>query len=335
MMQMRNLFAVVALTVTYVAGSNTSWAQNCSGSPESPEVTLMGDWLPWASQGPFIAADIAGYYKDEGLTFKLIAPANPADPIKLVARNRVQFSLTYVPEIMISRDTAIPVTSVATTLRVLSSGLFFKSDSGIKTPADLKGKTLGVGPKLDAQAYLASVLAAGGLTKADVTIVDPGFSHVPMLLAGKIDAAHGLTYSEGLVADEELAKEHKPPVSWFLYRSYGVPAFYYQVLATNEDWAKSHPNTVCRFLRASLKGLDLWMAKPEAALTQIIKQDDAFTPEQHRKMYEATKSDWRSNGVAFRQDAKVWAEARDWALKQKLITVGEDESGYFTNAYLP
>jgi ABC-type nitrate/sulfonate/bicarbonate transport system substrate-binding protein len=335
MSRTRDCIAGAAFIIVGIAGSSSVWAAACTGTAESKEVTLMGDWLPWASQGPFIAADLAGYYKDEGLTFKLIAPANPADPIKLVARDRVQFSLTYVPEIMISRDTAIPVTAVATTLRVLSSGLFFKSDSGIKTPADLKGKTLGVGPKLDAQAYLASLLAAGGLTKADVKIVDPGYSHVPMLMAGKLDAAHGLTYSEGLAADEELAKEHKPGVGWLLYRDYGVPPFYYQVLATNAVWAKSHPNTVCRFLRASLKGLDTWIAKPDPALERMIKEDDAFTPEQHRKIYEATKTHWKSDGVAFKQEAAVWTQARDWALKQKLITVGDTEANYFTNAYLP
>ena len=218
---------------------------------------------------------------------------------------------------------------------MLSSGLFFKADSGIKTPADLKGKTLGVGPKLDAQAYLASLLAAGGLTKADVKIVDPGYSHVPMLLAGKIDAAHGLTYTEGMAADEELAKEGKPPVGWFLYKDFGVPAFYYQVLAVNADWAKSHPNTVCRFLRASLKGLDTWLTSPDAALAAIVKADDAFTPAQHKAIFEYSKSHWKSGDVVFAQDATVWTQARDWALQQKLISVGDDVSNYFTNAYLP
>jgi putative hydroxymethylpyrimidine transport system substrate-binding protein len=324
-----------AVLIAGLMTSGIAEAASCSAPAEEKEVTLMGDWLPWASQGPFIAADLAGYYKEEGLAFKLLAPANPADPIKLVARGKVQFSLTYVPEIMIARDTAIPVTSVATTLRVLSSGLFFKSDSGIKKPADLKGKTLGVGPKLDAQAYLASVLEAGGLTTKDVNVVDPGFSHVPMMMAGKLDAAHGLTYSEGLAADEELAKQGKPPVSWFMYKDYGVPAFYYQVLAANGDWAKRHPNTVCRFLRASLKGVDAWLNNPDAALTKIIKEDDAFTAEQHRKIFEATKTHWKTDGVAFKQDAVVWTQARDWALKHKLVTVGDKPENYFTNAYLP
>lgn len=324
--------AVAGLSLTAVSGAE---AAGCAGPPEVASVTLMGDWLPWASQGPFVAADLAGYYKDEGLGFKLIAPANPADPIKLVARNRVNFSLTYVPEIMISRDTGIPVTSIATTLRVLSSGLFFQADSGITKPADLKGKTLGVGPKLDAQAYLASLLAAGGLTKDDVKIVDPGFAHVPMLLAGKIDAGHGLTYTEGLAANEELAKAKKPEVKWFQYRDYGVPAFYYQVLATNAEWAKANPNTVCHFLAASLKGVQKWLSDAGPALDWISAHDDAFTPAQHKQIYESSKSHWSDGKTVFAQDAAIWNEAREWALKQKLITVGDTAENYFTNAYLP
>ena len=75
--------AAATIVVAGIAASGSAHAADCTGPAETKDVTLMGDWLPWASQGPFIAADLAGYYKDEGLTFKLIAPANPADPIKL------------------------------------------------------------------------------------------------------------------------------------------------------------------------------------------------------------------------------------------------------------
>ena len=37
--------------------------------------------------------------------------------------------------------------------------------------------TLGVGPKIDAQAYLRSLLEHGGLTLDDVKVIDPGFAH--------------------------------------------------------------------------------------------------------------------------------------------------------------
>ena len=35
----------------------------CDGPAEATKVTLLGDWLPWASQGLFIAAELEGYYK--------------------------------------------------------------------------------------------------------------------------------------------------------------------------------------------------------------------------------------------------------------------------------
>ena len=69
-------------------------AQSCPGKPETNKVILMADWLPvTVSQGPFWEAKLNGYYADEGLDVDIIAPANPADPIKLVARERVNFSL--------------------------------------------------------------------------------------------------------------------------------------------------------------------------------------------------------------------------------------------------
>ena len=157
-----------------------------------------------------VAAQLAGYYADRGLEVDIVSPANPADPIKLVASGQVEFSLTYVPEIMLAHEAGIPVISVATTLRVLSSGLFFLTDREIDGPEDLSGMTLGVGPKQDAQAFLDTVLEAGGLTRDDVEVVDPGYAHIPMILAGQIDAAHGLTYSEGMAAAEAEGEGRHP-----------------------------------------------------------------------------------------------------------------------------
>ena len=310
---------------------------NCdSGPAEVKEITVMADWLPWASQGPMMAARINGYYADEGLDVQIIAPANPADPIKLVARERVHFSLTYVPEVMLARETGIPVISVAASMRILGSGLFYLADSPIASPKDLKDMTLGVGPKQDAQAFLATLLASDGLAKADVRVVDPGFAHVPMILENKVQAAHGLVFGEGVVADEILVGEGKEPVKWLLYRDYGVPNFYYQLLVGNEDWVKENDNATCRFLRATAKGTDEWLKNPDATLAAISEGNTAFTAKQHRGIYDATTDHWKeADGAIFMQEESVWQKAQDWAMSQGLISVPSEPSTYFTNAYLP
>ena len=52
----------------------------CDSSAESTKITVMADWLPWASQGPMMAAQLGGYYKDEGLEVEIIAPRQPRRP---------------------------------------------------------------------------------------------------------------------------------------------------------------------------------------------------------------------------------------------------------------
>ena len=63
-------------------------------------------------------------------------------------------------------------------------------DSGIQTPADLKGKKIGV-PILSGASYVGmeSLLSAGGLKDADVQIDVIGFNQVETLTTGKEDAS--------------------------------------------------------------------------------------------------------------------------------------------------
>jgi putative hydroxymethylpyrimidine transport system substrate-binding protein len=327
-------FAIVVSLSTHIAGQAQT-ASACKNAPEVSDITVMADWLPWASQGPMVAAQLKGFYKDEGLNVTLMAPANPADPIRLVAAQRVTFSLTYVPEVMMAREQGIPVVSIGTTLRVLSSGLFFKGEKAIRSAADLKGMTLGVGPKQDAQAFLATVLEGGGLTRSDVKVVDPGFAHKEMIMTDRIDAAHGLTYGEGVATSDQLVSEGKQAARWLMYTDFGVPKIYYQLLVGNEEWVKRNSAATCRFLRATRKGLDVWRDSPADTVAQIAKLNTQFTLAQHQKMQQMTAMHWyAANGEVFQQDEANWTQARDWALKRQLITKSVPASSYFTNAYV-
>ena len=341
-MILRKLYAIAAATaLTLWAGPVTAdtVGSACTGGPaESTKVVVMNDWLPVTQQAPLWEAKHKGFYKDEGLEVELIAPANPADPIKLVAMKRVNFSITYVPEIMISQELTIPVVSVAIMLQELSSGLLFMPDQDIKTAADLRGKILGVGTKRDAQAYLSSVLEAGGLKRKDVKVVDPGFAGLALLMARKIDASHALTFSEQLTLSARLKKEGKPAAKILLYKDYGVPPFYYTLLAANRDWLQDNSQTACRFLKATLKGMKSVLARPDETIDFITKaRPGALTTDENWAKWNGHKDLYPGKGGKYLlQDMDTWQAAQDWALKRKLVNapVGP-ASDYFTNAYLP
>ena len=334
-----NRLGALALSLAAATGLwGHAAAAPCGGPAEVSRVVLMTDWLPVTlSQGPFWEAQLRGYYKDEGFDVELIAPANPADPIKLVARERVNFSLTYVPEVLMSRDTGIPVVAIATTLRKIVSGLTSLDESGISSPADLKGKTVGQNVKMDAQAYLDTILADGGLGRDDVKVIDPGYAGISLALAGKVHAFHSLHYGEWMMINMELAKMGKKPARFLAYTDHGVPQFYYQLIVGNENWIERNPHATCRFLRASRKGLETWLEDADSlAIQHAIKANDIFTEAMHRESERLAKPDWvAADGTIFHQVEGPWETARDWAMKYKLISVGDDPGTYFTNAYIP
>ena len=337
-MRIIRTLGAASLTAIMALSAGQAHADACSNAAESNKLIVMADWIPWANQGPMFAAQNKGYYEDEGLEVEVISPANPADPIKLVARQRVHLSMTYVPEVMIAQDTGIPVKSMAVALRVLSSGLTVMPDQGVKTVADLKGKVLGVGPKADAQAFLNTILMKAGLTKKDVKIVDPGFGHINYLMANKVVAAHTLKYAEHMIIEEINAKEKKSPPLFFAYADYGVPKFYYQLYVGNGDWAEANPGTMCRFLRATQKGAEAYFNTDfhDEINKWIFSKNDIFSLPQHQGMMRGITTHWKdSSGKYWTQKEAVWQEAQDWAVKEKLISVPPKASSYFTNDYVP
>ena len=313
-----------------------SQAGACDAPPESKSVKMLGDWLPWAAQAPFIAAVAEGHYKAEGLDFELIQPANPADTIKLVAAQSVHFTMTYVPDIMQAREQGVPIISVAALLRPLTTGLEVRGDSGIKSPADLKGKTLAVNSIPSALAEMRTVLASAGLTEKDVKVIDPGFGGIAMLLENKVDALWGLSIADPYILNPAFAEKGKPPIRFFANKDYGVPNYYFMVIGGSEDWVKKNPSATCRYLRASLRGLDDWLASPDKYLAGIAKSNDLYTLTQHTDMAGGVKSSWRdADGTTFTQARSIWTAAQAWALTHKLLEKKVNPDTFFTNAYMP
>jgi putative hydroxymethylpyrimidine transport system substrate-binding protein len=336
---MRAIAYSAALVAACVLTGSMAAAQTCPEGPaETKAVTVMADWLPWTGQAPFWEAKQKGFYTQEGIEVDIKAPPNPADTIKLVATKRVQYSITYVPDVMLARETGIPVSSIAVVLSRINSGLIVLPEKKVTTASQLKGMTIGVGAKADAQAFFRTLLATAGLKREDVKVVDPGYAHVQMLLAGKLDAINGLGHVELLAINSRLRAAGKPEATFLRYTDYGVPMMYNLVVAANDEWAKANPLTTCRFLRASMKGWHSAMANPDYVNKFITDaRPGVYSYEENVEKWNVMKPLWQdSKGRIFAQDAETWINAQKWALSSKLITdpVQPPES-YFTNAYMP
>ena len=77
-------------------------------------VTLLLDWFINPDHGPIIIAQEKGYFADAGLEVEVIAPADPADPPKMVAAGKADLAVSYQPQLHLQVAEGMPLVRVGT-----------------------------------------------------------------------------------------------------------------------------------------------------------------------------------------------------------------------------
>src|SRR4051812_28668310 len=201
-----------------------------------------------------------GYFKSLGINAQLIAGSvtDALASTKFVAQNKADMGYPSPGVLTASIDSGIKVKSV---WDVISGQVFdfaVKPDSPIKSPKDLKGKTIALGSS-GWKVIVDPMLVELGIDPKSVHYVAVGSSWSQAAATGKADAA--LTW-EGLraqLAGQGLKLRHLRGSTWSKH-----PSNVYSVRASDlDDPAKKELYT--RFLQGVVMGLEFTKANPRAA----------------------------------------------------------------------
>jgi putative hydroxymethylpyrimidine transport system substrate-binding protein len=255
----RALVILVALAAAGCGGSS-------SPGPDAPDhVSLVLDWVPNPDHVGIYTAIDRGDFSRRGLSVAPRPPAGVSDPITLVAAGRADLGVSYEPELFFAQEHDAPVAAVATVVPTALASIIASGQSGIATPADLRGKTIGVDGTQSTAAFVKTVLSSAGLGSGDVRLVDVKFNQVPALLGHRVDAVAGVFQNiEGVL----FAMRGLHPVV-FPYDRYGVPAYDELVVVANADRLHddSHYRAMVRRFVAGLAAGTAWAkAHPDAAV---------------------------------------------------------------------
>ncbi len=274
------------------------------------KVTLQLKWVTQAQfAGYYVAAD-QGFYEDEGLEVE-IKPGGPdIAPAQVLAGGGADVVLDWMPSALATREKGVPMVNIAQPFKSSGMMLTCRKDSGIKTPEDFRGKTLGVwffGNEYPFLSWMSKLDIPTDGSANGVKVLKQGFNVDP-ILQKQADCVSTMTYNEywqiidaGLEPDDLIT---------FKYEDQGVSTLEDGIYVL-EDALKDEAfqEKMVRFVRASMKGWK-WAEKNPDEAAEIVLDNDASgaQTEEHQKrmMGEIAKLTAGSNGALdFRDYART------------------------------
>ena len=231
-------------------------------------VPLALDFTPNAVHAGIYEASIGGSDTRAGVDLQPRAPGASIDSLKLLTSGRADFAILDIHDLGLARERGEDVVGVGSIVQRPLAAVIARR--GVARPSDLEGLRVGVTGLPSDDAVLRAVVEDDGGDVSKVRPITIGFSAVPALVSGKVDAVVTFWNAEGVAL-----RERGFPAREFRVDRYGAPRYPELVLATTGELARSSPELVDRVLTALAAGTRAVLADPERALAAIAEKSEA------------------------------------------------------------
>lgn len=254
--------ALVGLTVVGCGGT---------GATEKTEtgltkVRLQLNWVPEAEHGGFYAAQVHGYYQQAGLEVEIIPGGVSAPVLQQVVMERAEFGVSNADWIVLGRADGAKVKALMAPIQDSPRCILVRPEVGAKSFDDLKDLTLAASPN---NPFLAVMQKQ--LPMTDVQQVP--YQSLQAFLANERYAQQGYSFSEPFLAKQQGVDPTVLMVSDLGFNPYT------SCLVASEGLIASDPDTVRRFVEASIKGWEKYLADPADTNSKIA----TLNPEQNQE----------------------------------------------------
>jgi ABC-type nitrate/sulfonate/bicarbonate transport system substrate-binding protein len=271
---MRPHFLFMSLLVFLLLGCQP--AAQIAVEPATPlSMTFMAGYKPQANL-PFVGVYVAqekGYFAAENIEVVIEHSPGQGQHLQMVATGKVQVT-TQDAAVLLKRraDPGLPLVSIALIGQRGQQAFAALASSGLKTPVDWQGHT--VGYKGTPPPDLFALLGKAGADVTKMELVNVGFD--PRLLA------------EGMVSVYPVFKSNEPFMlnSWgyelvlWDAADYGVPTLGLAYV-TSDETLQSQPEVLERFLRAALQGIRYAAQHPDEAVDIVLQYTGPETSRDH------------------------------------------------------
>jgi NitT/TauT family transport system substrate-binding protein len=260
-------------TITMMTAA-AAYGLSLAAAHAADPVTIQLKWVAQAQFAGYFVAKEKGFYKDAGLDVTINPGGPDVAPPQVIAGGGADVVVDWMPSALASREKGVALVNISQTFKHSGLELVCRKDTGIKTPEDLKGKTVGIWYGGNEYPFLNWMSKLGYKTDGSpdgVKVLKQGFNVDP-ILQKQADCVSAMTYNEYWQVIDGGFKPSDLVV--FNYEKEGV--------ATLEDglWAMqpklkdpAFVAKMAKFVKASMKGWDYAKAHEDEAVKIILATD--------------------------------------------------------------
>jgi len=317
------------LILIFIAACSASPSTQDSIPAELDHIRLPMGFIPNVQYAPFYMALEQGYFQENGIELEFDY-SYETDGVALVGAEDLQFALVSGEQVLLARAQDLPIVYVYGWWQDFPVGVVAKVEEGIRTPADLAGKRIGL-PGLFGANYigLRALLNEAGLAEDDVILDSIGFNQVEALATDQEQAVVIYANNEpiqlaALGYDIDLI----PVADYLQLASNG--------LITNEATIANNPDLVRRMTQAIGRGLTDVLADPDQAFEvskKYVENLDQANQDIQREVLDASITFWKAEQLGYTAP-QAWENMQAILLDMGLLSQALDLKQAYTNEFI-
>jgi putative hydroxymethylpyrimidine transport system substrate-binding protein len=241
------------------------------GEPDEEKLTLALDFQPNPAHAGIYATLREDLDADAQVDLDVVVPSSSTDSLKLLAAGRADVAVVDIHDLGLARERGSDLVALGALVQRPLAAVIARPE--VRRPRDLEGRRVGVTGLPSDDAVLRAVVEDDGGDFARVERVTIGFSAVPSLIAGRVDAVVSFWNAEGVALREREFHTRE-----FRVDEHGAPRYPELVLVTRRESTRQIGERLAGLIDALAAGTRAALADRDATVEDIVEASGADEP---------------------------------------------------------
>jgi NitT/TauT family transport system substrate-binding protein len=251
---------------------------------QAEDLSMVLNWVPTADHAPYFYAKQQGWYEAEGIDLDIEAGRGSGAAVQRVAAGIAEIGVADLATVLLARGEGANATAVMTVYANTPQGFYWLKSSGIKTPEDFSGHSIG-NPPADASRIMWPLFAKTvGIEPDSVKFVNVSpQAKLASLKSGAIDVTSDF-YNE----HDLKVREFGDDLGFVAWRNIGVNPYGNSIIV-NETFLAEHRDTVGKFAAVSQKAFAACVADFQPCLDALMSDVSGLEADNQKDQWNRIK----------------------------------------------